>query len=268
MNRHLLVNGVGMTVLSPVTKMMAHLPLAFRDEPPRRALIICFGMGTSYRSSLSWGVRTTAVELVPSVPRLFAFFHEDADALLASPLGRIVVDDGRRFLERSPEVYDVMVVDPPPPVSAAGSSLLYSREFCETIQRRLSPKGIVQQWIPGGEPVVVASLVKALRDTFPHVRAFRSVEGWGLHLLASFQPIPPTSAETLAARLPAPAVSDLLEWGPHHTAADQLAAVLSQEMRLDDIVPPGVPALTDDRPTNEYYFLRRALSRREKTGVP
>lgn len=262
MGRALLVNGVGMTYLTPITKMMAHLPLAFREEPAGRALIICFGMGTSYRSSLSWGVRTTAVELVPSVPPLFGFFHADAHAVLASPLGRIVVDDGRRFLERSPEVYDVMVVDPPPPVWAAGSSLLYSREFYEVMRRRLGPKGIVQQWIPGGDPLVVASLVKALMDTFPHVRAFRSVEGWGIHLLASSVSIPSTSAETLAARLPARAVQDLLEWGPHRTAADQFEAVLSQELRLSDPVPPGVPALTDDHPLNEYYFLRQALGRR------
>jgi spermidine synthase len=266
MSRQLLVNGIGMTELSPITKMMAHLPLAFRDAPAERALIICFGMGTSYRSSLSWGVRTTAVELVPSVPALFGFFHADASALASSPLGRIVVDDGRRFLERSPDVYDVVVVDPPPPVWAAGSSLLYSREFCEMLRRRLGSRGIVQQWIPGGEPLVVASIVKALMCTFPHVRAFQSVEGWGLHLLASSHPIASASAGALAARLPRRAVEDLLEWGPYHTAADQFAAVLSRELRLADIVPAGVPALTDDRPLNEYFLLRQALAGRAATG--
>jgi len=33
-DRNLLVNGVGMTVLSPITKYMAHLPLAFMSSPP------------------------------------------------------------------------------------------------------------------------------------------------------------------------------------------------------------------------------------------
>jgi len=256
MSRGILVNGIGMTHLTPITKMMAHLPLAFRAEPAKSALIICFGMGTSYRSSLSWGVRTTAVELVPSVPPLFGFFHEDAESLLASPLGRIVVDDGRRFLERWSEVYDIVIVDPPPPVQAAGSSLLYSREFYEMVRRRLDSNGIVQQWIPGGEPIVVASLIKAVMDIFPHVRGFRSVEGWGYHLLASAAPIPPTPAEALAAHLPERAARDLMEWGPYPTAVDQFAAVLSQELPLADMVPPGVAGLTDDRPLNEYYFLR------------
>ena len=52
-----------------------------------------------------------------------------------------------------------------------------------------------------------------------------------------------------------------MEWGPGHTAVDQFAIVLSRELRLAGVVPPGVPALTDDRPLNEYYLLRRMLSR-------
>jgi len=256
MNRQLAVNGVSMTGLTPITKVMVHLPLAMRDRPADHVLIICFGMGTSYRSSLSWGVRTTAVELVPSVPPLFGFFHADAAELLASPRDRIVVDDGRRFLERSPDLYDVVVVDPPPPVWAAGSSLLYSREFYDVMRRRLRPNAIVQQWVPGGEPLVVTAFVKALTDTFPHVRLFHSVEGWGYHLLASAEPIPALPAQTLAARLPERAVRDLVEWGPYPTATAQFAALLSRELRLEDTIRPGVPALTDDRPLNEYFFLR------------
>ena len=70
MTKRLLVNGIGITFLTPITKMMAHLPLAFLDHTPRSALVVCFGMGTTYRSLLSWDIQTTAVELVPSVPRL------------------------------------------------------------------------------------------------------------------------------------------------------------------------------------------------------
>src|SRR5262249_43420454 len=163
--------------------------------------------------------------LIPTVPSLFGFYHADAAKLLASPRGRIVVDDGRRFLERSPARYQVVVVDPPPPVWAAGSSLLYSREFYEVMRRRLEPGGIVQQWIRQAEPLVLSALVKALLATFPHVRVFRSLEGWGYHLLASAEPIPSLRAEALAARLPATAMRDLLEWGPYATAAEQFAAV-------------------------------------------
>ena len=150
MQKHLLVNGIGMTGLTPATKMMAHLPLSFLDHPPQDALVVCFGMGTTYRSMLSWGIPVTAVELVPSVPRLFWYFHADGPALLQSPNSTVVIDDGRRYLERTPRQYDVIAIDPPPPVSAAGSSLLYSEEFYSIVKQRLRPGGILQQWLPAG----------------------------------------------------------------------------------------------------------------------
>ncbi len=263
-DQRILVNGVGMTTLTPITKMMAHLPLSHAHSP-RRALVVCLGMGTSYRSALSWAIPVTAVELVPSVPALLPHFHPDADAILGSPLGRIVVDDGRRFLDRTTDTYGAIVVDPPPPLSAAGSSLLYSREFCQAMRRRLAPGGVVQQWVPTADPFVLAALARALRETFPHVRVFGSIEGWGLHFLASADEIPAWTARELAGRLPPAAGADLIEWGPGATSEDQFAAVLAREVPLSAVLRPTIPALTDDRPANEYYLLRELLLRRSSS---
>jgi len=265
--KHLLVNGQGVTTLVPITKMMAHLPAAILDPPPRDALVVCLGMGTTFRSFLSWDVRTTAVELVPSVPGLLSFFHPDAPTFVRSPLARIVVDDGRRFLERSNQLYDVITIDPPPPVEAAGSSLLYSTEFYALARKRLRPHGIVAQWLPefrGAEVVVRASIARALAESFPHVRVFRSVEGWGYHFIASPSPIVVPPADVLAARMPARAVADMLEWGPANTASAQINRMVSREVSLESLVTaaPGVPVLRDDRPYNEYYLVRRLLSSR------
>ena len=258
-NKRLRVNGVGITGLTPITKFMAHLPLAFLGRPPKNALVVCFGMGTTYRSLMSWGIPVTAVELVPSVPRVFGYFHADGPALLRSPLSHVVIDDGRRYLERTPEQYDVITIDPPPPVQAAGSSLLYSKEFYAIIRRRLRPEGILQQWLPGGDAVVRASVARALKESFPYVRVFHSVEGWGYHFLASESPLPDPTAAELAAHLPAKAATDLLEWGPEATPEGQFADVLKREISLDGLIQqaPAASALQDDRPVNEYYLMRR-----------
>jgi predicted membrane-bound spermidine synthase len=257
-NRRLLVNGVGITFLTPITKMMAHLPLAFLNRPPKNALVVCFGMGTTYRSMLSWGIPTTAVELVPSVPKLFWYFHADGPQLLKSPLSRVVIDDGRRYLERSSEQYDVIALDPPPPVEAAGSSLLYSREFYATARTRLRHDGILQQWLPRGDPAVHAAVARALQESFPYVRAFHSIGGWGIHFLASSQPLPNWSAEQLVRHMPASAAKDLMEWGPKATPDGQLGAVLNQEISAASLIAEdsSAPALQDDRPINEYYLIR------------
>ena len=247
-----------MTVLTPITKMMAALPLASLNHVPQNALVICFGMGTTHRSMLAWGIDSTAVELVPSVPALFSYYHADAPNLLSSPHSHVVVDDGRRFLERTTDQYDVIVIDPPPPIGAAGSSLLYSKEFYAAAKKRLKPNGILVQWYPGGDQATGAALSRSLGESFLYVRAFGSFEGWGVHYLASRQPIPIRTPGELALRMPANAAADLVEWGPFSTPEQQFAAVLKNEIPVDWLMGMDtvVPALTDDRPINEYGLLR------------
>ena len=266
MEKQLLVNGYGITTLSPVTKVMAHLPLAFLDRPPQHALDICFGMGTTFRSLLSWKIDTTAVELVPSVPKLFGYFHSNGPALLQSPLAHVVIDDGRRYLERTTQQYDLITIDPPPPVEAAGSSMLYSQEFYTAARKRLSPGGILAQWLPSGDREDLAAVARALYHSFPYVRVFRWQTRfgtrWGFHFLASEQPLPNLTAGELRSKLSAEAVADLAEWAPpeQRTQAVLTAfeSLLQSEIPIEAMIQqsPTTPALTDDRPINEYYILR------------
>lgn len=263
MKKQLLVNGVGITNLTPVTKMMAHLPLASLDHAPKNALAICFGMGTTFRSLLSWNIPTTAVDLVPSVPKMFWYFHSDAPEVLRSPFAHIVIDDGRRYLERTTGQFDVITIDPPPPVEAAGSSLLYSREFYATLKPRLKTDGILQQWLPRGDEVDHAAIARALQESFPYVRVFweNPQERWGIHFIASMQPLHNWTAGELAAHMPVQAARDLIEWGPQPTAERQFAALLQNEVPLEDLIKeaPDVGALRDDKPVNEYYFARTTI---------
>jgi spermidine synthase len=263
MDKQLLVNGYGMTNLTPITKMMAHLPLAFLDRPPQNALDICFGMGTTFRSLLSWKIDATAVELVPSVPRFWGYFHSNAPELMKLPQAHIVIDDGRRYLERTTQQYDLITIDPPPPVEAAGSSMLYSVEFYTAARKRLKPGGILAQWLPEGDNEDFAAVARALRNSFPYVRVFRWGTRWGFHFLASEQPLPNLSAAELQSKLPAEAAIDMAEWAPPgkgdravFTAFDSL---LKSEVSIDTVIlqSPKTPALSDDRPINEYYALRR-----------
>ncbi|HET9407367.1 MAG TPA: hypothetical protein VFO39_09025 [Candidatus Sulfotelmatobacter sp.] len=264
--KRLLVNGYGMTVLTPMTKMMAHLPLTLLNHQPQNALDICFGMGTTYRSLLSWNIHTTAVELVPSVPQLFGYFHSDAAQVLQSSYGTVVIDDGRRYLERTAQQYDLITIDPPPPVEAAGSSMLYSEEFYAAARRRLRAGGILEQWLPYGDPQDKAAFARAFRDSFPYTRIFRWQQNASFHMLGSDQPIPNRTPEEMLDRMPPEAVADLTEWS-HPTAQNDRPAIiravfaqfLQTESSVDALIAlsPTTPALRDDRPINEYYVLRR-----------
>ena len=261
-DKRLLVNGIGMTILTPITKFMVHLPLAFHQGQPESALVICFGMGTSYRSALSWNIDTTTVELVPSVTKAFGFYHADAARVLNNPKGQIVIDDGRRYLKRTTEKFDVIVVDPPPPVEAAGSSLLYSKEFYELAKQHLKPGGILQMWFPSGEVFTGQAVIRSINESFPHVRCFLSVAGWGSHILASSEPIEQLDANQLAARMPESAKKDLLEWDDSQDVPAYIGRVVNNEFSVPGLLNPDPEVqITDDQPYNEYFLLRRLLWR-------
>jgi spermidine synthase len=258
MRKQLFVNGIGLTILTQDTKMMAHLPLAFLPAPPRSALDICFGMGTTFRSLSSWGIRVTAIELVPSVLKSFGFYFEDAQKVASSPNVYLVVDDGNRFLHRTSETFDVITIDPPPPPEAAGSSLLYSTEFYECAKSRLNPGGILQQWLLGGETQTNQAAARSISKVFPYVRAFFSPDDTGYHLLASASPIPRLTTAQLLEKIPAPAKRDLMEWFPTIKPDQLVQALLSREVYISALLNPDKSIeITNDRPYNEYYLLRK-----------
>ena len=68
-----------------------------------------------------------------------------------------------------------------------------------------------------------------------------------------------STVAALAAKLPPAAARDLLEWGLIQTVEAQFQAVVEKEIPLESLTDSdrGAPMLTDDRPVNEYYFLRR-----------
>jgi spermidine synthase len=252
----LLVNATGMTRLVTTTKLMAHLPL-LAHPAPRETLVICFGMGTTFRSAMSHGGHVTAVELVPEVVDAFGVFHPDAARLRADARGRVVVGDGRNFLLLTRERFDVITVDPPPPIDGAGVNHLYSRDFLRLAHSRLRPGGIMAHWIPyPGTGSGVADwqtflmLVRGFTDVFPVVQISPGMPNIGMHLLGSDRPFR-IDPETLRARLSDPAVvRDLEEWEP-------VPRSLLLGMRtVEPSSVAQVPAVTDDRPRLEFDLVR------------
>ena len=260
----LLVNGYGMTNLTNITKIMAHLPLALHNNP-KSALAICFGMGTTHRSLLSWGdINVTSVELTPGVVKAFPVFYEDAAEILNNPKGEIIIDDGRRYLMRTKKSFDLITIDPPPPLEAAGSSLLYSREFYKLAKMRLNAGGLLQQWVPinlndSARFSSMRAIIKTITEEFPYVKCYLSIEGWGVHITASMSPIEDFSAQQLAGKMPVKAVQDMLEWlKPGVEAQAVFAAILKKEISVENLLDGWTKKeiITDSRPYNEYFLLR------------
>jgi spermidine synthase len=155
-------------------------------------------------------------------------------------------------------------MDPPPPIEAAGSSLLYSSDFYREIRQHLNPGGIVQQWYPGGKDTTFSAVTRSIVESFPYVRVFKSVDGWGYHFLMSGSPIPALTAQELLAKMPTRAQTDLAEWYPsadqHSTLMAKISTVLGSETNPSDLISSGTnERVTDDRPFNEYFWFRRSV---------
>jgi spermidine synthase len=262
--RRLLVGGVGMTSLTVDTKLMGYLSKTLRPDA-QDFLVIAFGMGGTYRSGLQLGLRTDAVELSPTVPSRMEVFFPDADRFLNHPKGRVVVSDGRNYVRLSRETYDLIAVDPAPPIESAGSVVLYTREFLTEGKARLRPGGVFMLWIPYALPIDdFKEHVRTFAGVFGHVRLVLSPGRHGVFMFGSDAPLDFTEP-AIRQVLGAPAALRDLNDVPDHppTDADGWVEVVRRSQWLADeqvrsFVGSG-PEITDDRPRSEYFLWRRAF---------
>ncbi len=259
------VAGTSMTLLTVDAKLMPILPLIARPDS-ERALVVAFGMGTAFRSALIAGLRTDAVELVPSVPKMFTFYYPDAVDVLADPDGRVIVADGRNHLELTDERFDIIVTDPPPPIESSGASVISSLEYYEAGRAHLTPKGVMMQWVPYGAPdTEFKEHIRTFDAVFEHVVVVRGSGGYGVYMLGSATPI---SFDSAVARkvLARPGVLEDISSAydsPATTIEAWLDVIESQTWLVDNEVTDYVgngELITDDRPRPEYFLLRRFIA--------
>lgn len=264
---HLWVAGTSMTVLTVDAKLMPLLPSMLRPDA-RSALVIAFGMGSSYRTAILSGLTVTGVELVPSVPSMFTNYYTDAAEIRASPRGRLIIADGRNHVELTAAVFDMVIVDPPPPISSAGTAVLYSREFYAASLDRLRAHGVMMEWMPYDQTVdEFRSHVQTFAKIFPHVTIVFGPGGNGVFMLGSQDAMAfePARMRDVLSR---PGVAADLAATPdaRESSVDDWVRLLLSKVWLTDEDVRGfagdAPLITDDRPLTEYFLLRSLFGSR------
>jgi spermidine synthase len=262
--KQLWLNGVGMTFLTTATKLIAHLPMQLADEP-KEFLAIAFGMGTTVRSASRYpGVSVTGVDLVPETFEVFPFYHPDAAQVLATGRVHFEVNDGRNFLLLSPKRYDVITVDPAPPIWSAGTVNLYTREFFSLARDRLTPGGVMCLWFPGGTEEEVKSLIGTFVSVFPQATIWSGPHRWGWYLVGTLKPV---DWERFRARLRATyanpiLAADLAEYDSAAATPAQVEALLMWQPDKVRQVTGGAQLVTDDHPLTEFPLWRYLRGRR------
>ena len=258
-NRNLLINGVGITKLTIDTKVLAYVPKAARPSATTM-LNICFGMGSTYRSSIILGLHTTAVELDPTVPSVMSWFYPDASKYLHSRLSGIIVSDGRNYVRLSDKRYDLITVDLPPPIWSAGAVVLLTQEFYQEASQRLTPGGVLTTFIPKQEPQLEKLILRTFRSAFRHVSVVYAPQPFGTYLLGSQAPIAfsPAAIRTVFG---SPAARADLRGAPDYPArstAQWVSIIRGGAWLTDNQVNTYTGAgtlLTDDHPLSEYFLL-------------
>jgi len=149
-------------------KILGHLgPLLL--PAPKRVVMICLGAGMSAGAVATHPIeRLDVIDLSSAIPRGARLFAQENNGVLDDPVMRLHIGDGRQFLLNSPGGYDVAVVDSTHPKSV-DSWILYTREFFELLRDRLSPGGIVVQWLPlhGMSESEFKIVVRTFLEAFP-----------------------------------------------------------------------------------------------------
>ncbi len=135
----------------------------------------------------------TIAEIEPLVPSVVSkYFSEHNFSVVTNPKTRIHIDDARHFLQTTDEKFDAITSDPLDPW-VKGAAMLYSREFFETVKKRLNPGGVVTLFVQLYESntEAVKSEVATFLEAFPNGMIFGNTNngaGYDMVLLGQVEP--------------------------------------------------------------------------------
>lgn len=165
-----------------------HMPWLWNTNI-RRVLMIGLGGGSTQRSYQHYYTNVTVdtVELDPAVVHVAKTFFKVQE----SPRHRIHTNDGRIFLRRSTNAYDVILMDAYA-TTRYGSSVpphLTTQEFFALARNHLTTNGVMAYNIigqmEGMNEAFIGSIYRGLRTAFPQVYFFPAEESQNVVLLAT-----------------------------------------------------------------------------------
>ena len=217
-------------------------------DNPQNVLIIGLGTASVLEAALN-DPKVGAVTLVEINGTAIKNLRkvELIEAMLSHPKVTVVHDDARRWLNRTAQRFDVVMMDPLRTASAFSNNI-YSREFFQQLEAHLMPDGAVMVWTD--EYFVVP---KTLATIFP------VVEQYCTYLIGMRKP---ALADIRSARFD----SILTGFAPETQAAVR-AIDCQRRFNKEEILDrtAGAPINTDHSPVTEYY-LGSAVSKLLRSG--
>jgi len=179
----LLTNDFSMSATNPrnqrYMRLFAYLPLALRSDS-ESVLLFCYGCGVT-ADALLHGPNVKRMDAVDISKEVFALADFYSGINYSNPLRdprvHAVVQDGRFFLQASPQQYDIISGEPPPP-KVMGAVNLYTSEFFRLMHSRLKEGGIATFWLPINQLKVdeAKTILRAFHDAFANASVWASAD--------------------------------------------------------------------------------------------
>ena len=145
-----------------------HLPMLLHPAP-KRVLVIGLGSGVTAGAVAQYPAeQIDIIEIEPAVIEASRYFEAENRRVLSDPRVRMIVADGRNFLQTTRTRYDVIISEPSNPW-IRGLATLFTREFFALAKSRLAPGGLMLQWIQSYSlaPEDLRMVVATFRTAFP-----------------------------------------------------------------------------------------------------
>jgi spermidine synthase len=239
---------------------LGNVPMLLSSAVSPRVNLIGFGAGGASWEVLQYDVSAVdCVELVPAVIDAAKWFPEVNHGVLSQPKYHLVMGDGRNYALVTDRQYDVISVDATSP-KMAGNGSLYTREFYQLVDRRLSADGLALQWLPFHllSDAEVKMTARTFLEVFPHATLWLSPLRYHGLLVGTRTPLR-IDVEALRRKMERPGVREELARVGVAAPLDFLAGFVMGDEDLRRYVA-GARVNTDDHPYLEFtpawsYFL-------------
>jgi spermidine synthase len=240
------------------TQVMGGLLGALLRPEVRRSMVIGLGTGSTagWLADVPGMEATDVVELEPAileVGRVCAPVNRDA---LANPRLHVTTGDAREVLTAGRGRYDLVFSEPSNPYRA-GIASLFTREFYQAVDARLSPDGVFLQWVQAYEvdEQTISTILATLATVWPEVEVWQ-VHNVDLVFVASRRPLRHRLAD-LEARVRQEPFASALRFAWRVTDVHEvLAAFVAGPALARHLRAMGEEINTDDRNPVEFSFAR------------
>jgi len=161
--------------LDSYNEMIAHVPL-FTHPKPEKVLIIGGGDGGALTNVMKHPEvkRATMCELDRKVVEVCKRHFPQLCKGYADKRARLIFRDGKEFVEKGKDKYDIIILDLSDPIGPAAE--LFQKKFHRKVFKRLNDNGIMvaQSESPYYNPATVKQMYNNLRQIFPIVKMYTS----------------------------------------------------------------------------------------------